>query len=406
MLLINLGSAQAGFYGRIDGRVQADTYLNDSGFVEETADIRFVDKQRGIESGLSLAFRQGDENEANLYQLYLEKSLEGLISSYKLGRFERADSLGFYTLDGGVLKSSSDDFLFTLYAGKPSRIDDYTSVDGDALYGFDVHFENINLSQLSSSILFNTAVARIGWQRLEDDAHETRLNWGLNGSGEIKNSVLHGFGLTFNGSYLSSDNTTEQLQFKLYGDMGKRSRVQIDYETFSLDEPYLSFREQYYSVYANGRQTSLAASYYFKQNTNTKWITKGRTVLRELGENGYGASLGVELREYSGTEYVAQLDYLSLDEDRVVSLYGETSYSFSALIKSRFSAAIQSQDKWLSGNNQAVGVEANLQQMLRSGLYLTLSLSSVWNTHLDDDYLFALNLSYRFDERKKWWSDE
>ena len=414
-MIFTVGNVQAGFYGHIDTRVQADNrYTGSTGFVEEYADIHFVDPKQGIESGLSLAVRQVtelDESEATLYQLYFAKKLEGLVSSYRLGRLERSDSLGFYTLDGAVLKSAHNDRLFTLYAGKPSRIDDYDSVNGDALYGFDLYFSEIQLPQLSPSIVFDNAFVRCGWQRLEDDesgnaGHETRLNWGLSTGGEINSSAIHGFGLDFNGSYLASENNTEQLQFSAYGDLGKKNRVQFDYETFSLNEPYLSFREQFYSLYVRGRQTSFAASFFYSPNGHTQWISKGRSVLREYGENGYGLTLGMQRREYSGTEYVAQLDYLNLEKDTMASLYLETDYSFSAFIKSRLSAVIQNQNKWLSGNNQALGFEADLQQMLRSGLYFTLSLTRVWNSHLDDEYQFGLKLSYRFDDRKKWWSDD
>jgi hypothetical protein len=406
------GVVNAGFYGQVDGRVQTDTHFNNSmGFIEEYADIRFVDDANGVESGLSFALRQDDENEANVYQMYFSKKLDGLLSAYKLGRFERADSLGFYTLDGAVLNSNNDDFLLKMYAGNPSRIDDYAVVSGEALYGFDIYFSAIKLPRLSSDILFKTSEARIGWQRLEDEMletkqHETRLNWGLSSSGEITNSIFLNFGIDFNGSYLTSKDSTEQLQFKFYGDLEKNKRLQIDYETFSLDDPELSFREQFYSVYVKGRQTSLAASYFFSSSSTMSWSTRGRTVLREHGENGYGLTLGLDLNKYSGTEYLAQVDFLKLDKDSALSIYGETNYSFSPLITSRFSAAIQHQQKWLSGNNQAVAIEADFQQMIRSDLYFTFFVSRVWNSHVDDEYLFGLKLSYRFDDRAKGWFDE
>lgn len=414
LMLLSLmpGVAKAGLYGQVDSRVQTDTYFNNSmGFVEEYAEIRFVDEVNGVESGLSLALRQDDENEANVYQMYFSKKLDGLLSTYKLGRFERADSLGFYTLDGALLSSDNDAFLLNMYAGKPSRIDDYAVVSGEALYGFDFHFSPIQFPRISSDIVFKSSVARIGWQRLEDEKsetkqHETRLNWGLSSSGEVTNSVFLGFGLVFNGSYLTSEQSTEQLQLKLYGDLEKKSRLQIDYETFSLEDPELSFREQFYSVYVKGRQTSLTASYFFSSSATTNWSAKGRTVLREHGESGYGLTLGVDLNKYSATEYLAQVDFLQLDEDSALSVYGETNYSFSPLITSRFSAAIQHQQKWLSGDNQAVAIEADFQQMLSSDLYFTFFLSRVWNSHVDDEYLFGLKLSYRFDDRIKGWSNE
>jgi hypothetical protein len=408
MSLLTLNSVQAGFYGRLDSRVQAGNRLIDeNGFIEEYADFRFVDQQSGVESGVSFALRQGDNNEENLYQLYFEKQLDGLVKSYRIGRMERYDSLGMYTLDGALIKAKNDNVLLNLYAGQPYRVDDYSAIHGDALYGFDLHFSDLNIPALFSSLYFDNTVSRFGLQQIKDKAeHETRLNLGFTGNGKIHNSGSYDFGIDLNATYLLNEEYAEQVQLKVYSDITEADRVQFDYETFTLTEPALSFTQQFYSVYALGRQSALTGSYYFNQNASTQWIAKARTVLREYGKRGYGLSLASQMHEYTGEEYQLQMDYLQLDQDEFISLYANSNHSFSSLVKSRFGAAIQSQHKWLTGTNQAVGVEANVERMLGSGLYFTFSMSSIWNTHLHDEYQFGLKLSYQFDESNKWWSDE
>ncbi len=408
MLLLTLNRVQAGFYGRLESRVQAGNRLVDeNGFIEEYADIRIIDQQRGIESGLSFALRQGDDNEENLYQLYFEKQLDGLVKSYRIGRMERYDSLGIYTLDGALIKAKNDNVLLNLYAGQPSRVDDYSTIHGDALYGLDLHLSEINISPLFSVVYFDTAIARFGVQKINDEADdETRLNLGFTGDGKIHNSSSYDFAVGLNATYLMSEEYAEQVQLKIFSDITETDRVQFDYETFTLTEPALSFTQQFYSVYELGRQSAFTGSYYFKQNASTQWIAKARTVLREYGKRGYGLSLASQVHEYTGGEYQLQIDYLQLDQDEFISLYANSNYSFSPLVKSRFGAAVQSQYKWLTGSNQAVGVEANVERMLGSGLYFTCSMSSIWNTHLHDEYQFGLKLSYQFDASNKWWSDE
>ncbi len=408
MSSLTLSSVQAGFYGRIDSRVQAGNRLIDeNGFVEEYADFRFIDHEKGIESGVSFALRQGDDNEQKLYQLYLDKKLDGLIKSYRFGRLERFDSLGAYTLDGALAKAKHNDVLLNFYAGKPSRIDDFSSVHGDSLYGFDFHFQEISMPLSDSGLLFDSAVSWFGLQQIEEDAeHETRLNLGFSGNGELQAAVSYDFTVEFNTTYLLTENYAEQLQLKLYSQVNDNNRIQFDYATFTLTEASLSFTQQFYSVYAAGRQSILTGSYYYNQNSNTQWIAKGRTVLREYGKKGYGLSLGSEFHDYSGEAFQLQMDYMQLSEDQFISLYAKTNRSVSALIKSNFTAAVQSQNKWLTGNNQAIALEANLQQKLNPGLYFTFSLSGVWNSHLNDEYQFGLKLSYQFDESKKWWPDE
>ncbi len=407
MLILTLSDVEAGLYGHIDSRVQmGNQQANSSGFLEEYADIRFVDKQQGIESGLAMACRQGDENEASLYQLYFSKKIEGPISSYRLGRFERSDSLGIYTLDGGLLKASNENTAFALYGGKPSRIDDYESIEGEALYGIDFYYSDIDPARQATGSLPGTVTARIGWQRLKNETRETRLSWGLTGYGEISDSVFHDYGFHFSGSYLLDENTTEQLQFRIYGDLAEKDRAQIDYEIFSPQEPYLSFREKYYSAYVNGRQTSLSASYFFSGGSNIQWIAKGRAVVPEQGESGYGLSVGRSSHEYSGADYLSQLDYLLLGDDYTVSWYAEKNFSNSAFSKSRLNIALQHRNEWLNGTNQSAGIEADIEQMLSSSLYLSFSVSKIWNSHADDDYLFGLKLSYHFNESNNWWSDD
>lgn len=408
MSLLTLNSVQAGFYGRLDSRVQAGNRLIDeNGFIEEYADFRFIDQQSGIESGVSFALRQGDDNEENLYQLYFEKKLDGLVKSYRIGRMERYDSLGMYTLDGALVKAKNNDVRLNLYVGQPSRVDDYSTIHGDAVYGFDLHFSELNLSPVFSIVYFDTAVARFGMQKINDEADdETRLNLGFTGNGKIHNKAAYDFGVDLNATYLLNDDYAEQVQLKIYRNYFEDNRVQFDYDTFTLTEPALSFTQQFYAVYALGRQSTFTGSYYYNQNASTQWIAKARTVLREYGKRGYGLSLASQMHEYTGEEYQLQLDYMQLDKDEFISLYASTNHAFSSLIKSRFGAAIQSQSKWLTGTNQAVGVEANVERMLGSGLYFTFSMSSIWNTHLHDEYQFGLKLSYQFDASNKWWSDE
>lgn len=399
--------AQAGFYGRIDSRLQVESDRSNSiGFFEEYADIRFVDEQKGVESVASFSFRHDDQHELNIHQLYYVKKMDGPILSYKLGRFERADNLGFYTLDGVALTSKNNNVLSKLYLGKPSRVDGYSAVTGDILYGIDLFSSNIQLPQISPNITFKPSVIRMGWQRLENEwlnerQSEIRFNWGVSSTADVKNHVLNGLGFNFNGSYLTSEGQAEQINFKLYADAEQNRRLQIGYETFTSDKQELSFREQFYSVYVNGRQSSWSGSYFFKTNALTHWEVKARKTVRESGLIGYGLTIGRALDKYSGTGYSTQLDFLNLNQEKALSLYAETDYSFSPLVTSTFGLAIQHKKTWLAGSNHALAVDMNLQKMIRSGLYFSTALTTVLNSNAEDEFILGLKVSYYFDERIK-----
>ncbi len=407
LYLFTGNSAQAALYGQLETRFQADNRFKDaSGFVEEYADIRLIDEQHGIESTLSFSLRQGDENSANLYQLNISKHLDGPVSSFQLGRLNRADSLGLYSLDGFIAKSLNDDFLLTLYAGKSLRIDDYSSVNGEDLYGFDFQFSDLKPELSLSSISFNSAILRLGFQVLDNDEQSARLNWGFSSTGIGTGNEWQKLGLDFNGVYLVNDHTSEQIQFKILYHTNEIDRIQFDYDTFSIDEALLTIKDQFYSMYLTGRQTAITASYYYHPQAEFQWITKGRTVIQERGENGYGLSIGLGFGEFSGDEFLSQLDYQLLNDDSYISLYAEKSYSLSPLTRSRFGIAIQNQDKWLAGNRQLAGIDTDLQHMLSSRLYFSFSVAGVWNSHSEDDYLIGLKLSYSFQEPRRKWTNE
>lgn len=399
-------SSDAGLYGRIDARVQADNlYADSDGFIEELADVTYVDEQQGLSSGLSMALRQGEENEGDLYQLYLEKNL-GQYSSFTFGRMQRADSLGFYILDGISLITGNDSLMCFFYGGIPRRIDDYTSVEADELYGIDVQFQDLGLHHLLPSTSFIVVQGRIGWQHLVDDAYQNRLNWGLSSTGEISNGVFTGFGLIFNGTYIIDDRYSEDILISAHGDFKTKSRIQIDYERYSPDEPYLTFRERFYSVYTRGRQTALTGSVLFSSGENIEWTLRARTVDRESGANGYGGTAGVAMHKYSGTDYASQLDYLDLDQESALSLYMEVDSSLSYKTRARLGAALQHQEKLLSASNDAAGLELGVEYMLQPDLFFMFSLSHVWNSRLTDEYIYGLHLSYLFDDRLAWWRHE
>ena len=152
--------------------------------------------------------------------------------------------------------------------------------------------------------------------------------------------------------------------------------------------------------------STLTGSVFFNSRENIEWTVRGRTVDRESGANGYGGTAGVALHKYSGTDYAAQLDYLDLDEDNALSLYMQVDSSLSYKTRARLGTALQHQEKLLSGSNDSAGLELGLEHMLQPDLFFILSLSHIWNSRLNDEYIYGMHLSYRFDDRLAWWRHE
>lgn len=410
VMVLYASSSSAGFYGRLDSRLQSDSYYDDSDvFFQQYAELHYEDKSRAIESAMNLSLRQdeGAKQQVQLYQLYLEKRDIDSATSYRLGRFERADSLGFYTLDGVVLDSVREGYSLAIYAGQPQQIDEFDDISGDAVYGVEFQFRNLLTPANTRDNEFQRSYASIGLQRLDEGGeHETRLDWGLSLRGDIDSAESSAFGLDMNAVYLMSERDFESIGLELFSDIQPDQRVLLDYDSFRLSKPYLSFSERFYSLYALGRQSNLSVIYQLNPAQMHQWQVRARMVRRELGENGYGLTLGYLQRSDSGENYRTQLDYLKLDQDMALSLYGSCHYSISAVTRARFGGALQHQDKWLTGSNDTLAFEARVERFMSSGVYLSVSASRIENSHADDDYLFALNLSYRFEGATTGWSDE
>ena len=191
-LLMMFTSAEAGLFGRVDSVGVADNRTgHHSVYIEEQADITYVDEEAGWRLGAALALRLENQNEwgsqGEIYHLYGERRLDGeLFSSVKVGRMQRSDALGFYTLDGVQLRGKTKQLGaqgFTLYAGRPGRIDDFQMVEADLLLGGEIQWDNRPLNYRLQNIEIEAVGGRVELQHLRKGASENRINWSVNGDG-------------------------------------------------------------------------------------------------------------------------------------------------------------------------------------------------------------------------------
>jgi len=95
--------------GTLKAKVQADNrytrYIDDSQIFGEIWGSFEAFDNDGTRASLDFVTRQSGEHgfEGDIYQLYLEKKIKNWNSTVKAGRFQRSDSLGFYSLDGASL---------------------------------------------------------------------------------------------------------------------------------------------------------------------------------------------------------------------------------------------------------------------------------------------------------------
>ena len=207
------------------------------------------------------------------------------------------------------------------------------------------------------------------------------------------------------GSYQIKQRQLEELLFSAEVRSGRSEYLKLEYQSYSPSSPTLTFREQYYSLYVLGRQSEFAASYQLHPKKSLSWGARGRLVTRENGLSGLGITGSLSRWQYSGFDMSSQLDLLKLGHDNATTLYLEGERPLTALSRLRMALVMQHQKKQLAGDNDAFGIDGELEQMLSSMLYLGITFMHIWNSRLPDEYRYGVRLSYRFDDRKGWQSE-
>ena len=389
----------------LSGQLQTTVENNNSRFrsessIEELLDIAYSTPEKDFSVNLSLALiQQQDNSDSELYQFYLQQDFNNAADRLSLGRFFRTDTLGYYSLDGLQFRHKAGETILNFYAGIPSRIEAFRSIDGDALYG-------ISLKTLTSMFYDYKVDARLGWQRLDKVTHEQRYHFGMRANVNEGNANLRPTALSMSASYVAEAAQWESAQLNTRWDLEENSMLRIDYETYEPVSDDISFRDRFYSLYSRGRQTQLKAAYQFKYNYQQVWSMAARQVDHEFGGEGYAGMFTIEHRSNKGLRISGKAELLELQTERVSSLFIDADKTLSSSLRGGISSVLQQQEKQLTGGNQSFGMELRLEHMigaksLPSDLKLEAVASHIWNSRLEDEYRVLLNFSYKFGNKQK-----
>ncbi len=394
------GMATAGISARLDALMQTDNRaFADQGQFEARGDMSYADAARKIRTGLSLALRRRDGvSEARLYQLYVEKGLSpGLLPEHRLvvglGRFQRADGLGFYTLDGAQLRLRGPRLGAGIYAGRAGRIAGFRGLDAQTLYGADVRYA------LPAQPGLGPGTLRLGWQRLVDVRSVDRITAGWRTSpGEAALTTL------LQGSYLPAQRRLENVQAVVAGNLSEQFLARLRFETYTPSQARLTFRQRFYAHYARKGQMTLSGEWHQRLRQGVSGQLCLRRVWREAPEggytdNGHGLSLEAGGRRPRGRTWSAQFDHLRLRDDQNTGLYFQLGAALSARRRGAVSGVAQFQQRRLIGANRVLGLEAQVEQAVRAGLYASAFVSFIHNSNLHDEYRAGVRLSYYLDDR-------
>jgi len=371
--------------GRFDSRVQLDNrYFDDRLMLEQRGEITLQNGSQRMRMGISFAVRRRDDRgEVRLNRLFVGKRFPATGTTLTVGRTERSDSLGFYTLDGVVLDWSREKVSLHFHAGIPNRIDDYRSVSGKALYGVGLRFHPGAAGVLRR--------ARLGWQHYRDETGSDRLSWGVTARGKRPVEYL------FTGVYVLQEARLEEVSGVARGMAGRKGTWQLSGQIWQPRRPWLTFRERYYFLYALGRQSLLRGDFHYRPREGVVWSLGGRYVAREQGDAGYGLSGGNERRGASGWRREYRFTLLQLGDDVTIGGWSRFARPLGSRRRVTLRTALQYREKALYGVDRGAGIELDLEQMVRADLYFSLFGSYLWNSRQDDEYRAGARLTWYLD---------
>jgi hypothetical protein len=384
--------------------------------------------------------------DGQLYQAFIDQGVSALDSRIKLGRFERTDHLGFYRVDGGSWSYAPRGAAWAVeaYAGRPGRIDHVRSVNGELVGGLEGRARlTLDWSAADDWVSLDTLDLRGGYQHFEDHQrseqdHSTmptvrtkaiqgelllndigiqaalpdsslrfrsqasgveRLLFSANAAGRVRVWDKSEYQLGFLGTYRPDQWRFENLLLNGQLDFSRRLRWRSSYEQYQPREPFLSFREKFYSTYALAQQTLFRTRLHYAWAEGVTGFIGGMKATRE-GSDGYGGDLGGNYAYTPNLIFSGELDYLSLGSENAKSLYASVTETPNSRLQLRFNTALRDEQKLLYGDNRALGAEGELRYMIHNHLILNIAGSYIWNTRLPDEYLGAVQFIYYFDPFK------
>jgi hypothetical protein len=397
--------------GSIRAKTQIDNRYGNGGraFGETWGQFFYDNADLDLHGALDMVGRLGSvspytrDASGQVYQAYLQKGFSELASSLKLGRFQRADNLGFYYLDGADYRYAPKESPFSLnvYGGKPGRMEHVRSLQGDALFGFEGagHF----LPQWRTEWLPLTLEEfdlRLGYQRFADRQAVDRITLAGTAAGRVRLCASCKYEAMASGTYRADRQKLENVWLSGQLDLTKTLRWRASYEEYKPRNPFPTFRERFYTAYALGEQTLAKASFHHQAAAGWTYYVGGQYATRQIGDSGQGAYAGLRLAQWPGVVLGGEFDYLELGRDRAESFYLTASHSPSAQWRVQANAALRFEHKPLYGENRAVGGEIEVQYRVKNNIVLMATGTQIFNTRIQDEYLAAVQMIYYFDNFK------
>ena len=391
------------FHGSISSKLQMDNRQvfsrNSRQFAETWGDFYYDDKSNDLHGGLLVGARyQNSSPHYEIYRAFVRKGFKALNSEVTLGRFERADNLGMYSIDGGNFRYSLNQLSVDFYAGKPRRIEDLKSERGDSIFGTEaiVKLKPEWRSQAIPVTIDKTYI-RLGYQRFKfkDVAH--RLEFGTQIEGKINTGCCSSYQLTSSGTYQISQQQFRDFLVEGLINVNKDIRVRGRYQRYKPKASLLTFRERFFQFLTREKQQLYELGVQHRLQYDIKWYLNGLRVTRSSAFMGYGAKAGFEIKHWPNLTLYGQFHYLDYGSDSAKSLYFGVRTTPTSKLTLHLRTVLRDEQKQLNGSNRVIGGDLEIQYMIENDLIVSVDGTYIWNSKRSGEYLGSVKITYYFD---------
>jgi len=395
--------AYAGYlHGSIFNKVQVDNRQafshNGRQFAESWGDFYYDDKFANLHGGLLVGARYQNANpHYELYRAFVRKGFKALHSEITLGRFERADNLGMYSIDGGDWRYHRKWFNINFYAGKPRRIEDLKSERGDSVFGTESILKlQPEWRSQHIPLTMEQARIRIGYQRFKFKNITHRIEFGTQLEGKINAGDDSSYQLTSSGTYLITKQQFRDLLVEGIITFNKNYRIRGRYQRYNPKSGFLTFRERFFQFLTRERQQLYELGFQRQPRYDIKWYLNGLRITRAHSFTGYGAKAGFQKR-WQNLTLTGQFHYLDYGTDSTKSLYFGLRTSPTSKLSLHLRTVLRDEQKQLYGSNRVIGNDLDIQYMIDNDLVISANGTYIWNSKRSGEYLGSLAIRYYFD---------
>lgn len=206
------------------------------------------------------------------------------------------------------------------------------------------------------------------------------------------------FEIYVKGSYASEKIRLENVFVDAWWDVFKNVRLRNYYEAYRPIQPYVTFRDRFYSAYALGEQEIWRGSVEHRFSSDLRYSAGVQVADRKTGYDGYGANASVSYQFKPNITWQGTVDYLELSSgEYATSFYASHTHALDSKNRYSVNLAFRDEKKSLYGQNFATGVETEWQTMIKNNWVLSLKGSYINNSQLQNEYLGAVQMTYYFD---------